>query len=61
MRWLLIIGLLAVVVGCSTPVSCDDRDRDGGIGGTGTCEREEPEAVLAALEYPGTAALVQFP
>lgn len=50
----LIIGVLLalalLLAGCTVPVSCDDRERDGGIGGTGTCDRDGPEDVLAAVQ-----------
>lgn len=48
----LIFGaLLALVLaGCAMPVSCEDREKDGGIGGTGTCDRNAPDEVLAAFQ-----------
>ncbi|MEL6887479.1 MAG: hypothetical protein AAFO86_02100 [Pseudomonadota bacterium] len=49
MRLMLAVLLALVLAGCAVPVSCDDRERDGGIGGTGTCEKDAPEDVLAAL------------
>ena len=45
-----LLALVLVLAGCTVPVSCDDRDRDGGIGGTGTCDRDAPEDVLAAVQ-----------
>lgn len=51
MRWIFALVLALTLVGCTVPVpvSCDDRDRDGGIGGTGTCEKDAPEEVVAAF------------
>ena len=59
MRWLVIFVLVMMITGCAG-LSCSDRERDGGIGGTGTCDREEPRTVLAFLEDTPNA-LVQFP
>ena len=50
MRVLFAMALALVLAGCAMPVSCEDPPRDGGIGGTGSCETDAPEDVLAALQ-----------
>jgi len=47
-RILLIFVVLSALKGCAA-LDCPDRDRDGGIGGTGTCEPSGEETRTVAV------------